>query len=52
MDYRYIVKRQSDLENTKERPIHKPSREQSKSTALGGAWNCVDRCIAHGRMTV
>jgi len=31
-----IVRWQSDLENTKERPLHKPLQDQSKSTALGG----------------
>jgi len=35
----------SDLENTKERPLHKPSQDQRKSTALGGAWNFAERCI-------
>ena len=39
MDKDYIVRWQSDLENTKERPLHKPSQDQSKSTALGGLWN-------------
>jgi len=34
----YIVRWQSDLENTKERPLHKPSQDQSKFTALGGVW--------------
>jgi len=29
----------SDLEHTKERPLHKLSQDQSKSTALGGVWN-------------
>jgi len=28
---------QSDLENTNEKPLHKPSQDQRKSTALGGA---------------
>ena len=41
----YIVRWQSDLENTKERPLHKPSQDQSKSTALGGVWNFAERCI-------
>jgi len=26
-----------DLENTKERPLHTPTQDQSKSTAFGGA---------------
>jgi len=34
IDLDYIVSWQSDLENTKERPLHKPSQDQSKSTAL------------------
>jgi len=29
---------QSDLENTKERPLHEPSQDQSKSTVIGGVW--------------
>ena len=37
---------QYDLENTKEKPVHKPSQDQSKSSALGGAWNFVEWC--HG----
>ena len=37
---------QCDLENTKERHLHKPSQDQSKSTALGGVWNFAERCIA------
>jgi len=41
----YIVRWQSDLENTKERPLHKPSRDQSKFTALGGVLNFAERCI-------
>ena len=45
IDYDYIVIWQSDLENTKERPLHKPSQDQSKSTALGGVWNFAERCI-------
>jgi len=36
---------QSDLENTNERPLYKPSQDQNISTALGGAWKFVDRCI-------
>ena len=36
MNLDYIVRLQSDLEHTKERPLHKPSQDQSKSTALGG----------------
>jgi len=39
------VRWQSDLENTKERPFHKPLQEQSKSTALGVVWNFAERCI-------
>ena len=39
---------QSDLKNTKERHRHKPSQDQSKSTALGGVWNFAERCIAFG----
>jgi len=35
IDKDYIVRWQSDLENTKERLLHKPSQDQSKSTALG-----------------
>ena len=45
MDSGYIVRWQSDIENTKERPLHKPSQDQRKSTALGGAWNFAERCI-------
>jgi len=41
----YIVRWQSDIENTKERPLHKPSQDQSKSTALGGVWNFAERCM-------
>ena len=41
-----IVRWQSDLENTKERPLHKPSQDQSKYTALGGVWNFAERCMA------
>jgi len=37
---------QYNLENTKEKPVHKPSQDQSKSSALGGAWNFVEWC--HG----
>ena len=36
-----------DLENTKDRPLHKPSQDQRKSTALGRAWNFVERCIMY-----
>ena len=43
--YDYIVWWQSDLENTKERPLHKPSQDQRKSTALGGVWNFAEQCI-------
>jgi len=39
IDYDYIVRWQSDLEDTKEIPLHKPSQDWSKSTALGGVWN-------------
>jgi len=45
IDLDYIVKSQSDPENTKERPLHKPSQDQSKSTALGGVLNFAERCI-------
>ena len=45
IDWDYTVRWQSDLENTKERPLHKPSQDQSKSTALGGVWNFAERCI-------
>jgi len=45
IDYNYIVRWQSDLENTKERPLYKPSQDQSKSTALGGVWNFAEQCI-------
>ena len=45
IDQDYNVRWQSDLENTKERPLHKPSKDQSKSTALGGVWNFAERCI-------
>ena len=34
-----------DLENTKERPLHKPSQYQSKYTAMGGVWIFAERCI-------
>jgi len=44
IDKDYIVRWQSDIENTK-RPFHKPSQDQRKSTALGGAWNFAERCI-------
>ena len=39
IDYDYIVRWQSDLENTKERPFYKPSQDQSQSTALDGVWD-------------
>ena len=45
IDKDYIVSWQSDLEHTKERTLHKPSQDQSKSTALGGVWNFAERCI-------
>ena len=45
IDKDYIVEWQSDLENRKERPLHKPSQDQSKSTALGGVWNFAEWCI-------
>jgi len=45
IDYDYIARCQSDLENTKERPLYKPSQDQSKSTAMGGVWNFAERCI-------
>ena len=45
VDKDYIVSWQSDLENTKERPLHKPLQDQSKSIALGGVWNFAERCI-------
>jgi len=45
IDKDYIVRWQSDLENTKERPIHKPSQDQSKSTVLGGVWNFAEQWI-------
>jgi len=48
IDYDYIVMWQSDLENTKDWPLHKPSQDQSKSTALGGVWNFAERCIGIG----
>jgi len=31
--------------NTKERPLHEPSQDQSKSTALGGVCNFAEQCI-------
>ena len=43
-DKDFIVRWQADLENTK-RPFHKHSQDQSKSTALGGAWNDAERCM-------
>jgi len=46
IDKSYIVRWQSDLENTKDRPLHKPSHDQSKSTALGGVWDFAERYIA------
>ena len=52
IDKDYIVRWQSDLKNTKERPLHKPSQDQSKSTALGGVWNFAERCITPWRYTV
>jgi len=45
IDLDYIVRWRSDLENTKEIPLHKPSQDQSKSTALGGVWSFAERCI-------
>ena len=45
IDYDYIVMLQFDLESTKERPLHKPSQDQSKSTALDGFLNFAERCI-------
>jgi len=45
IDKDYIVRWQSDIENTKERPLHKPSQDQSKFIALGGVWNFAERCI-------
>ena len=45
MDYGYIVRWQSEPENTKERPLHKPSQDQRKSTTMGGAWNFVEWCM-------
>jgi len=45
MDKDNILGWQSDLENTKERPLHQPSQDQSKSTALGGVWIFAERCI-------
>jgi len=45
IDKDYIVRWQSDLENTKERPLHKPSQDQSKFAALGGVWDFAERCI-------
>jgi len=52
IDKDYIVRWQSDLENTKERPLHKPLQNQSKSTALGGVWNFVERWTPGLKMTV
>jgi len=45
IDKDYIVRWQSDLENTKERPLHKPSQDQSKFAALGGVLDFAERCI-------
>jgi len=48
-DYDYIVRWQSDLENTTERPLHKPSQDQSKSTAMGWVWDFEEQCILRKR---
>ena len=45
IDKDYMVRSQSDLGNTKERPFHKPSQDQTKSTTFGGAWNFMERCM-------
>jgi len=45
IDYDYIVRWQSDLENTQEKSLLKPSQDQRKSTELGGAWNFAEQCI-------
>jgi len=44
----YIVRWQSVPENTKERPLYKPSQDQRKSTALSRAWNFAEQCISIG----
>jgi len=40
------------IENIKERPLHKPSPDQRKSTALGGAWNFAKLCICYGNASM
>jgi len=50
MDYDNIVRWQSDIDNTKERPLHKPSQDQRKSTAMGGVWDVAEWCIEGDEM--
>jgi len=48
IDKDYSVRWQSDLENTKERLLYKPSQDQRKSTTLGGVLNFAERCVRPG----
>jgi len=41
----YWARWQSDLENTQKDHLYKPSQDQRKSTAVGGAWKFAERCI-------